>query len=183
LKFTQEHPAETSASRSWRNSYRFSDDYDVFYQLEEDGEEGCFLAEYLVGLNWITLSTFGDRDMNRARRIFENKMYDCLEFDGLEIRKEGIFDILTAEIKKEYPDLEPFLKDIYLNKWYNSQLPTLHGMSPCEAYQTEEGTRLLWAMFKKIKDRNGKRCGPGPIAGIQLKEYIRKLEQKKHKNI
>jgi hypothetical protein len=163
--------------------YRFSDDYDVFYQLEEDGEEGCFLAEYLVGLNWITLSTFGDRDMNRARRIFENKMYDCLEFDGLEIRKEGIFDILTAEIKKEYPDLEPFLKDIYLNKWYNSQLPTLHGMSPCEAYQTEEGTRLLWAMFKKIKDRNGKRCGPGPIAGIQLKEYIRKLEQKKHKNI
>jgi hypothetical protein len=42
--------------------YRFSDDYDVFYQLEEDGEEGCFLAEYLVGLNWITLSTFGDLD-------------------------------------------------------------------------------------------------------------------------
>jgi hypothetical protein len=103
------------------------------------------------------------------------------EFKRLELDK--VFDILTAEIKKEYPDLEPFLKDIYLNKWYNSQLPTLHGMSPCEAYQTEEGTRLLWAMFKKIKDRNGKRCGPGPIAGIQLKEYIRKLEQKKHKNI
>ncbi|NLO20721.1 MAG: hypothetical protein GX119_01805 [Syntrophomonadaceae bacterium] len=163
--------------------YRFSDDYDVFYQLEEDGEEGSFLAEYLVGLNWITLSTFGDRDMNRARRVFENKMYECLEFDGLEVRKEGIFDILTTEIKKEYPDLEQFLKDIYLNKWYNSQLPTLHGMSPCEAYQTEEGTRLLWAMFKRIKAKNCNQYGLGNVAGIQLKEYIRKLEQKKQKNI
>ncbi len=164
-------------------SYHFSNNYDVFYQLEEDGEEGSFLAEYLVGVNWITLSTFGDRDMNRARQVFENKMYECLEFDGLEVRKEGIFDLLTAEIKKEYPDLEQFLKDIYLNKWYKSHLPTLHGMSPHEAYQTEEGTRLLWAMFKRIKDKKGHQSGLGNVAGIQLKEYIRKLEQKKQKNI
>ncbi len=164
-------------------AYSFTDDCDVFYQLEGDDDEGKFLAEYMVGMNWITLSTFGDRDMNQARKNFENKMYECLEFDGLEVRKEGIFDILTSDLKKEYPDLEQFLKDVYLNKWFNSRLPILHGMSPSEACQTEEGTRLLWAMFKRIKDKNrGKYLSGGPKY-IQLNEYIRKLEQKKHKNI
>ncbi|KUG03222.1 hypothetical protein ASZ90_019321 [hydrocarbon metagenome] len=164
-------------------AYRFTDDYDVFYQLDGDGDEGKFLAEYMVGINWITLSTFGDRDMNQARKKFENKMYECLEFDGLEVRKEGIFDILTSDLKREYPDLEQFLKDIYLNKWFNSRLPTLHGMSPSEACQTEEGTRLLWAMFKRIKDKNRSKYLSGGPGYIQLNEYIRKLEQKKHKNI
>ncbi len=164
-------------------AYRFSDDCDVFYQVDGDDKEGRFLAEYMVGANWITLSTFGDRDMNRARKDFEKKMYECLEFDGVEVRKEGIFDILTCEVKKEYPDLEQFLKEIYLNKWYSSQLPTLHGMSPCEACQTEEGTRLLWAMFKKIKGKNSNRYVSIGSPGLNLQEYIKKLEQKKPENI
>ncbi len=164
-------------------AYRFKDDYDVFYQLEGDDDEGRFLAEYMVGMNWITLSTFGDRDMNRARKIFEDKMFEFLEFDGLEVRKEGIFDILTSGLKKEYPDLEKFLKDIYLNKWFNSRLPTLHGMSPSEACQTEEGTRLLWAMLKRIKEKNKTNYLTGSSACVQLHEYVRKLEQKKRKNI
>ncbi len=164
-------------------AYRFQDDYDVFYQLDGDDEEGKFLAEYMVGINWITLSTFGDRDMNKARKNFENKMYECLEFDGLEVRKEGIFDILTGDVKKEYPDLEQFLKDIYLNKWFNSRLPTLHGMSPSEACQTEEGNRLLWAMFKRINEKNRMKYFSGSAGYIQLNEYIRKLEQKKQENI
>ncbi len=164
-------------------AYHFTDDYDVFYQLDGDDQESKFLAEYMVGMNWITLSTFGDRDMNQARKNFENKMHEYLEFDGLEVRKEGIFDIMTLEVKKEYPDLEQFLKDIYLNKWYNSRLATLHGMSPSEACQTEEGSRLLWAMFKRIKDKNRMKYISGRGGYIQLNEYIRKLEQNKQQNI
>lgn len=56
-------------------------------------------------------------------------MYDCLEYEGLELREEGIFDILTANVKKQYPDLENKLKDIYLDKWYYSHLASLRGMS------------------------------------------------------
>jgi len=164
-------------------AYRVSDDYDVFYQLEGTRGDGRFLAEYMVGSNWIILSTFGDRDMNRARKYFETKIYDYLEFDGLEVRNEGIFDVLTLEVKKEYPDLEPFLKDIYLNKWYHSHLTTLHGMSPSEACQTEDGTRLLWSMFKKIREKNKKTNPQGKAGNIRLKEYVQKLEQKKRKNV
>ena len=64
---------------------------------------------------------------------------------------------------------------MYLNKWYNSHLSTLSGMSPSEACQTEEGTRLLWTMFKRIKKKEQQRRLRGEHKQIGLKEYIRKL--------
>jgi hypothetical protein len=101
-------------------------------------------------------------------------MYGCLEFEGIEIRKESIFDILTADIKKSYPQLPAILKELYLNKWVHSRLSSLQGMSPCEACQTEEGSRLLWALYKRIKRRQ---ASNGSSNNIILKEYIRKIEQ------
>jgi hypothetical protein len=78
-----------------------------------------------------------------------------------------------------YPDLEHYIKEMYLNKWYNSQLVTLRGLSPSEACQTEEGTRLLWTMFKKIKQKEKRRFRSGETSQINLKEYIRKVDLKK----
>lgn len=154
-------------------------DYQVYYQIDEDDKEPGFFAEYILGPNWITLSTFGDRDMKDARQRFETELFDCLEFDGMEIREDSIFDVLPLEVKKERPDLLDFLKDSYLNKWYYSRLVNLKGMSPFEACQTLEGSRMLWAMFKKIKLRENNRYVSGRANNIFLYEYIRKVEQKK----
>lgn len=150
-------------------------EYQVYYQLENGPDNSGFMAEYIMGSNWITVSGFGDRDIGIIRQTFEENMYDALEFDGLELREEGIFEILTPEVKKIYPNLESTLKEIYLNKWYHSHLPTLSGMSPSEACQTEEGTRLLWTMFKRIKQKEQQRRIRGERKQIGLKEYMRKL--------
>ena len=85
----------------------------------------------VLGSGWVTLSTFGEADMVRARRRFEERMFDSLEFDGMEVRENGLFDVLTNNVKKEHPELEQTLKEIYLNKWYYSQLSVLSGMSRC----------------------------------------------------
>ncbi len=150
-------------------------EFQVFYQSDKCFGKTDFLAEYILGSNWITVSAFGDKDIGVIRQSFENNMYDALEFDGLEVREEGIFEILTGEVKRLYPELESALKEMYLNKWYDSHLIPLRGMSPSEACQTEEGTRLLWTMFKKIKKKEHQRYLQGERKQIGLKEYIRKL--------
>ncbi len=150
-------------------------EFQVFYQSDNCYDKPGFLAEYILGSNWITVSAFGDKDIGVIRQSFEENMYDALEFDGLEVREEGIFEILSIDVKKQYPELESALKEMYLNKWYNSHLPPLSGMSPSEACQTEEGTRLLWTMFKRIKKKEHQRYLQGERKQIGLKEYIRKL--------
>lgn len=159
--------------------FKLTDDRGLFYQLGDDSSETVFLAEYMLGSNLITLSTFGEKDMGQARQVFEEDMYDNLEFDGMEVREEGIFEILTDDVRKQHPELEDTIKELYLNKWYYSHLPTLRGMSPWEACQTEEGTRLLWTMFKKLRQKEKHRSEEGEITRIKFKEYIRKVEVKK----
>lgn len=149
--------------------------FQIFYQLEDCQDKPGFMAEYILGSNWVTVSAFGDKDIKTVRQSFEENMYDALEFDGLEIREEGIFEILTGEVKKMYPELESELKQMYLNKWYHSHLSTLSGMSPSEACKTEEGTRLLWTMFKRIKQKEQQRYLRGERRQIGLKEYIQKV--------
>jgi len=147
----------------------------VVYHCDKCCHHPGFMAEYIVGLNWITVSAFGERDIGAARQFFEEGMYEALEFDGLEIREDGIFEILTPEVKKSYPQLEAQLKEMYLNKWYHSHFAMLRGMTPSEACQTEEGTRLLWTMFKYITQKEQQRRVRGERRKIGVKEYIGKL--------
>lgn len=160
--------------------FRFAEDIQVFYQIKEDVKEAVFQGEYMLGSNWLSVSTFGDTDMAILRQLIEKDIYDCLEFDGLEIREEGIFEVLTPEVKKQYPDMEQLIKNMYLNKWYYSRIPSLRGMTPSEACETEEGTRLLWAMFKKIKQKEKKHLY-GKRKNIALKEYIQLVNFKKER--
>lgn len=157
---------------------KLDNSYTLYYQIVKQNGSNNFFAEYLLGPSWVNVSAFGERDINLARQEFEEQMYGYLEFDGMEVRNEGFFDLLTTDIKREYPELEPQLKEIYLDKWYHSQLSALSGMSPSEACQTEEGSRLLWAMFKNLK-QNSKAPYMQYRKNIGLKEYIRKVEQKK----
>ena len=159
--------------------FNLNENTGLFYQMADEPEEPVFLAEYMLGSNLVTLSTFGEKDMGEARQIFEEEMYDNLEFDGMEVREEGIFEILTDEVKKKHPALEETIKELYLNKWYYSHLPTLRGMSPWEACQTEEGTRLLWTMFKKLRQKEKHCLEEGELTRIKFKEYMRKVELKK----
>ena len=99
-------------------------------------------------------------------------MFDSLGYDGMEVRENGLFGRVNQPCEKEHPELERTLKEIYLNKWYYSQLSVLRGMSPWEASQTEEGTRLLWTLFKRIKKKAAV-CISQPTK-VHLKEYIRK---------
>lgn len=158
-----------------------SDNYQVFYQFEKTGNPQSFMAEYLLGSSWVEVSAFGENDMSKARKIFETGLYNCLEYDGMEIREGGLFNILTPELKKEQPELEALLKEFYLNKWYYSHLTSLSGMSPSEASQTEEGTRLLWTMFKQIKQKENAVGNRNQQFRIHLKEYVRTVEQKKRR--
>ncbi len=158
---------------------QLEDQYIVYYQLDNQPARPGLFVEYILGPGWLSLSAFGETDINQARKEFEERMYDCLEFEGMEIKDEGLFEVLTTDVCKEHPELEAVLKEIYLDKWYNSRLPSLSGMSPSEASQTEEGTRLLWAMFKKIKQKENNQYLYGRRGRIRLHEYIRKLEQKK----
>ncbi|MGI5921263.1 MAG: hypothetical protein ACOX6I_05960 [Syntrophomonadaceae bacterium] len=151
----------------------------LFYQTQSEANNLIFLAEYILSPNWLTLSTFGERDLGMVRNNFEAKMFNYLEYDGLEVHEEGLFEILTEDVKKRYPDLEKYIKEMYLNKWYYSHLATLKGMSPSEACQTEEGTRLLWTMFKKIKQKEKRRYKRGEANQINLKEYMRKVDLRK----
>lgn len=147
----------------------------VVYQCDHCPHHPGFMAEYIMGPGWITVSAFGDRDISAVRQFFEEGMYDALEFDGLEIREDGIFEILGPEAKKSFPQLEAQLKDMYLNKWYHSHFAVLRGMSPSEACQTEEGTRLLWTMFKHITRKEQQRRLRGDRKKIGVKEYISKI--------
>lgn len=155
-----------------------SEHYQVSYQLEDRPGSTQFFVEYVLGSGWVTISTFGEKDMARARRMFEDRMFDSLEFDGMEVRENGLFDVLTGNVKRDNPELEETLKEIYLNKWYYSQLSVLSGMSPWEASQTEEGTRLLWTLFKRLKQRENSPINREGLKRVHLKEYIRKVEQK-----
>lgn len=156
-----------------------SGDIKIHYHLEDENDGSDYFAEFMVGSNWLTLSTFGDREMGMARQHLEDQMFDYLEVDGMEIREEGVFDVLTSEVKKEYPQLEGILKDVYLDKWSKSRLSTLSGMTPSEASQTEEGNRLLWSMLKKMTQKSNNRYLQGKKRYIQLHEYMHKLQQKK----
>ncbi|ABI69440.1 MAG: hypothetical protein PHG94_06695 [Syntrophomonas sp.] len=158
-------------------------DYRVYYQLEDRNGAPAFFAEYILGPNWLSISAFGELDLNQARQSLEKEIYEYLEYDGMELKTEGFFDILSSEISRENPGLEKALKEMYLNKWYNSHLSTLSGMSPSEASQSEEGKRLLWTMFKKIGQREKKGLVPGQQKRINLKEYMRKVEQGKEGKI
>jgi hypothetical protein len=157
---------------------KLDNSYTLYYQIVKENGRSNFFVEYLLGSNWVNVSAFGERDINLARREFEEQMFEYLEFDGMEVSTGGFFDILTADIKRQYPGLEPELKEIYLDKWYYSRLSALSGMSPSEACQTVEGSRLLWAMFKSLK-QNSKAPYMQYRKNIRLKEYIRKVEQKK----
>lgn len=158
---------------------QLEDEYTVYYQMDNQPARTGVFVEYILGPGWLSLSAFGENDINQARRQFEERMYDCLEFEGMEVKDEGLFEVLTVDVCKEHPELEGVLKEIYLDKWYNSRLPSLSGMSPSEASQTEEGKRLLWAMFKKIKQKENNQYLYGYRSKIRLNEYIRKVEQKK----
>ncbi len=152
-----------------------SPDKKVYYQFRHPLAGLGFFAEYVLDADWLNISAFGEKDLDLARRDFEKLAGNQLEFDGMETRHGSIFDILSSGIKKEYPELETALKEVYLNKWYYSGLRQLKGMSPSEASQTEEGIQLLWSMLKKFrqKDKNSSR------QRLSVHEYVRKLEQKK----
>ncbi|MDO4539543.1 MAG: hypothetical protein Q4B48_00385 [Syntrophomonadaceae bacterium] len=155
------------------------DDCQVYYQLDQRQGQSAMLAEYILWPSWMTLSAFGDQDLQKIRCGFEKDMFSAIEFDGIEIREDGIFDILSSEVRREHPQLEQRLKEIYLNKWYFSRLGVLSGMSPSEACQTEEGTRLLWAMFQKIKQRDKRAYLNGERTYLDLKDYMRRTDMRK----
>lgn len=152
-----------------------SQDQQIYYQFEPQPAGPGYFAEFALGGDWLGISTFGEKDMAIARNIFEERADSCVEFDGVEKRWGSIFDILNTGVKKEHPELEIALKEMYLNKWYYSGLSQLKGMSPSEASQTEEGSRLLWSMLKRFrqKEKNSSRHR------LSLHEYIRKLEEKR----
>lgn len=160
--------------------YKFPGDYQVFYEFAGHNPE-TLTAEYVVGSDWITVSAFGEKDLGHVRERFEQGIEEHLEFEGMEVKCEGIFEIITHEVKKQYPELETELKQAYLNKWYKSKLKPLRGMSPQDASKSVEGKRLLWTMFKDIKRKEKIRQDLGVRNSLDIKDYVDKLNLKKER--
>ncbi len=163
-------------AQTWHH-YPLDDTTALYYRLS-DAKELQFEAEYLLGSNWMTVSAFGERDLALARKQFEGQLNECLEFQGLELRENGMLAVLSPETKKRYPGLDRLIKGLYLGKWYDSRNPSLKGLSPSEASKTEEGNRLLWAMFKKMRELEKRKMMNRHNYRISLNEYIRKVEEK-----
>ena len=159
-------------------SYKFPGEFEVYYQYEDETSR-VLQAEYVLGSNWITVSAFGDKDLNKVREQFEDGLRECLEYEGLEIRCEGIFEIITGEVKKQYPELEDQLKKAYLEKWFESKLKPLRGMTPQDAAKSVEGKRLLWTMFKEMRRNEKIRQEMGVRSVIHLKQYMQKVDIKR----
>jgi len=148
----------------------------IYYQFENNSQDKpVFLAEYILENNWLTVSAFGDKDIALARKRLEKNFHHLLEFNGMEIREEGIFDILNQDIKNTGIELERILKDIYLDKWYYSKSSILNGMSPFEASKSKEGNRLLWMMFKIMHGQKKRDYYGGQNKRISFYEYRRKI--------
>lgn len=155
--------------------YQLDDNHQVYYQYRQVDEQASpeLLAEYVLGYNWVTVSAFGERDSRVIREWFERDIRHCLEFEGIEVKFNGIFDNLTPEVKEHHPELEGELKKAYLEKWYRSKLKPLQGMSPAQARQSIEGRRLLWELFKQMsRHEKGRDWGRN---NLNLKEYMRKV--------
>ncbi|MGE5372232.1 MAG: hypothetical protein ACM3QZ_09610 [Solirubrobacterales bacterium] len=163
------------------SAYQLSSDCEVFYEYTV-GDRKLLLAEYLLGPNWVTVSAFGERELGAVRERFETGIKESLAFEGMEVRCEGIFELITADVRKQYPQLETELKRAYLDKWFASNLKPLSGMAPRDAIRSVEGKRLLWQMFKEMKRKEKIRKELGVRSAIELKEYVRhvdELEKKK----
>ncbi|MGE5396123.1 MAG: hypothetical protein ACM3MK_01155 [Chitinophagales bacterium] len=161
-----------------KNSYSFPGECQVFYEFT-GGRHKILMAEYVLGNNWITVSAFGDKEFQLVRRRFENGLKDCLEFEGIELKCEGLFELINSEVIKKYPYLENELKQAYLDKWYYSNLKPLQGMTPRDAAQSVEGKLLLWQMFKEMKRKERIRQNLGVANYIELKEYMIKVNMQK----
>ncbi|MGE5544401.1 MAG: hypothetical protein ACM3UW_05445 [Bacillota bacterium] len=158
-------------------SYKFPGAFEVYYEYENN-TPGALRAEYVLGNNWVTVSAFGEKDLSRVREQFEDGLREYLEYEGMEIKCEGIFELITVDVKKQYPELEDQLKKAYLEKWFESKLKPLRGMSPQDAAKSIEGKRLLWTMFKDMKRNEKLRQDMGVRNVIQLKQYMQKVDIK-----
>ena len=158
-------------------SYKFPGAFEVYYEYENH-PPGALRAEYVMGNNWVTVSAFGEKDLARVREQFEDGLREYLEYEGMEIKCEGIFELITVDVKKQYPDLEDQLKKAYLEKWFESKLKPLRGMTPQDAAKSVEGKRLLWTMFKDMKRNEKIRQDMGVRSVINLKHYMQKVDIK-----
>lgn len=160
-------------------SYKFPGDFEVYYEYEDNIPE-ALRAEYVLGNNWVTVSAFGEKDLGKVREQFEDGLREYLEYEGMEIKCEGIFEIITVDVKKQYPELEDQLKKAYLEKWFESKLKPLRGMTPQDAAKSVEGKRLLWTMFKDMKRNEKVRQDMGVRSVIHLKQYMQKVDSKRN---
>ena len=157
-------------------SYKFPGAFEVYYEYEDP--PGALRAEYVLGNNWVTVSAFGEKDLSRVREQFEDGLREYLEYEGMEIKSEGIFELITIDVKKQYPELEDRLKKAYLEKWFESKLKPLRGMTPQDAAKSVEGKRLLWTMFKDMKRNEKLRQDMGVRNVINLRQYMQKVDIK-----
>ncbi|MGE5380187.1 MAG: hypothetical protein ACM3NT_03870 [Methylocystaceae bacterium] len=147
-------------------------DCQAFYLLDHFEGQEILLAEYLVGDNWVSISSFGDVELTRQRSWFEDNLRTVLEYDGVQLREGGLLGLLDPDTRRSLPELETFLKDMYLNRWYLAKHVRLNGMSPYEAEQSDEGRQLLWSLVKEMRKREKKGSG----GRLPWRDYISRVD-------
>ena len=145
-----------------------------YHHLPEHSGDS-FVAEYILDEDYLTVSSFGAKVVGNLRKQLEETLPSAISFESLEIRNLGLFEVLTPEVGKLFPQMEEELKNIYLNKWYYSNSPWLNGMCPFEANKTKDGERLLWSMFKIIQKKINNDYFSGQNVNISLREFMNRV--------
>lgn len=150
-------------------------DTDVYLYHQFTGDDAAeFVAEYILEPDYMAISGFGSKAVEAVCSALENILPGRISFVGLEARPTSLFDLLTPEVVRHFPQMERDFKSVYLNQWQHTKSPFLDGMSPVEARKTEEGNRLLWSMFKIIQQKLGEDVLVGQ--NLTLKEFMDKLK-------
>lgn len=151
-----------------------------FYEFERirfkagNGQQGeGFVAEYRVTPQQLTVTTFGQDYLNLVCGELERGLQDSLRFLDIQAPDEG-FALLaivgkpafSKEAKAEWQKEE-------LNRWMQTALPVLDGMTPMEAKETLPGRQLLWRLFKNMKNLQQDLQRKGLNLPIDYREYIR----------
>ncbi|MDW7674404.1 MAG: hypothetical protein SCK28_07720 [Bacillota bacterium] len=142
--------------------FQESDDLDFYKWWDVDAimEKGVsfkdtVLADLIIGEDELVVLASSEERLAEVKEILEAGLTHEIELLEEELPVEVVYKIFDHD-KMSFSELiEQWMltgsnhKD-QLTTWLNTKLTELDGMTPLEASSSGEGSKLLWALFKKI---------------------------------
>ncbi|NPV27315.1 MAG: hypothetical protein HPY81_07730 [Firmicutes bacterium] len=153
----------------------------VFYEFEnlqtkEDGSQAGqgFIAEYRLTNDYLMVSAFGHDYLAIVCSELEKGIKKAIRLVDVQQREEDL-SIFMAEGIEIPQEVMERLRKKELSRWLETEMPALHGMTPLEAKKSLEGRKLLWELFKSMKDLQKELIRKGLHPQLDYREYIKAI--------